>query len=64
MSSKKTFSLQEIAYFTDFLTSTLIPDLRRSGTEYTANDFEKAVAIIEQLSEELMVQHLQNQNNY
>jgi hypothetical protein len=49
------FSPQQIAQFTDFLTSTLIPDLRESGKEYTADDFKKAVTIIEQLSEEIML---------
>jgi hypothetical protein len=53
MLNQDNLSTQEIAHFTDFLTSTLIPDLRRSGTEFTADDFEKAVAIIDQLSVEV-----------
>ena len=33
--------------FTSFLKTTLIPDLRESGTDSIADDFEKCLAIIE-----------------
>jgi len=45
-------SEEEIDQFLDFLEHTLIPDLKESGTEATAEDFEKCVAIIEQLRRE------------
>ena len=56
------FSPQQITQFTDFLKSTLIPDLRESGKEYTADDFKKAVTIIEQLSGEIMSLQRQGYN--
>lgn len=36
----------------DYLTNTLVPDLRESGSEATADDFEDCVAHIEHLQAE------------
>lgn len=39
----------EIADFVSYLQDTLIPDLRDSGLDATADDFDTCVRIIEQL---------------
>lgn len=38
--------------FIDYLQATLIPDLRESGRDCTADDFETAISLIEQLQAE------------
>lgn len=40
----------QVKDFVDYLTDTLIPDLKESGRDATAEDFETAVEIIKQLS--------------
>lgn len=40
---------QEHSEFIDYLESTLIPDLKNSGRDMTAEDFEKAVKFIREL---------------
>lgn len=44
---------EECEEFVGYLEETLIPDLRRSGSEATAEDFEKCVRIIRELTERL-----------
>lgn len=44
---------QEHQQFVSFLEGTLIPDLKESGTEATAEDFEKAVRFIKELAAKL-----------
>ena len=48
--ASKELTPKEIKDHVDFLTNTLIPDLKESGTTATAEDFEKCVKIINQLS--------------
>jgi hypothetical protein len=36
----------------EFIRSTLVPDLRESGKDFTAEDFEATLAIIDRLTEE------------
>lgn len=45
----KEITLEELE-FVEFLEDTLIPDLRASGTDATADDFERAVEIIRRLA--------------
>lgn len=42
---------KEVEYL-DWLQDTLIPDLKDSGMEYTAEDFERLIVIVDKLNTE------------
>lgn len=51
MTTFKTSNGQTIEGHIEFLTETLIPDLRLSGSDATADDFEDCVEIIRHLQD-------------
>lgn len=55
---KRTFEnhdgeMQTVESFVEYLQTTLIPDLRESGRDATADDFDDCIQIIEDLEDDL-----------